>query len=98
MEENEKRKAEVDDNGVGGWKMKKTKQREEEEEEGWLSPWLDIAQWRKQKPPNPPQLVWRRPSSLSLFREERRKVLGSQSTLGFASVGDERPLSCPQNV
>lgn len=80
MEENEKRKAEVDDNGVGGWKMKKTKQREEEEEEeGWLSPWLDIAQWRKQKPPNPPQLVWRRPSSLSLSFEKNEEKSSAAS-------------------
>lgn len=65
---------------------------------GWLSPWLDIAQWRKQKPPNPPSWCGDSPLSGKEEEEERRKVLGSQSTLGFASVGDERPLSCPQNV
>lgn len=63
---------------------------------GWLSSWLDIAQWRKQKPPKPLSVgVVLLSLSLSLWR--RTKKSPRQPVKPWLRW-DERPLSCPQNV
>lgn len=52
---------------------------------GWLSSWLDIAQWRKQKPPKPLSVgVVLLSLSLSLEKNEEKSSAASQA---LASLG-----------